>query len=594
MGVRAGRRGPRQLLISSLGAALLCSLALSTSAEATSADRSATHTLLQATYTLDLTLVQNTAETNAAVGRAGAVLAGECPKVLAGAPGAEDNSAPTGSTKAPSPRASGEADRHQREYSTLTGELETALRSAAFEVDAPALAGFEATVTPLRWSNPAIAAAVRSEIGFVDAIFGPRTAPAVCADMRAWVASGYRSLSPGSRAYLAQQEQLVESLPKLAGSAEALVKPYEGPAERAILRRREALPMQDILELGGPATAKLREELGIETTVGGESNSGALEKSKVIGRGVTHTGRHFEVEVSKGYGPRCRHIVAFSVTLPSEGGTLTSASSSGLRCLSGGRAAPHAGVACEEGLIKIESSTLAQTRKVRLTLSDGRSITSTVTAVPRRYGGPAGAYFQTLRGPAPYPVSLSELSAGSVVLRTVHLPAVRGCSRNASREKPVFKVIFTGADPDGRSISIVAQSDRERGHRTFSLEAEGPPFVNQVLEPQQSETLEQKPFSTQLSLICEPHPIDLIYGRLAGSGDTVLAATAGSPLKALDTLPIPSSLHTQGVLAYAVLEGLATEVLVRDPAGATVFREDLTARAKSDGEYCEGYAEPGS
>lgn len=568
-----------------------CLLAQPVYASTTSAaDRAATHTFLQATYTFDLALIHNSAKTSAAVKQIGAAIAAECPKALAHAPGGLPPLPSAGGGKPLSPHARGEADRHQHQYQDLTGELDSALQSAAFQADGHAIAVFAATVTPLRWSNPAIAPAVQAEIQLVHVVFEPGPAPAVCADMRSWVGSGYKTLSAGTKAYESRQESLYASYaPPLKHSSEELLKPYEGPAERAILKRREALPSTEILELGGPATTKLHQQLGIEEA----PTPSHVTMSKVLGGGRTHTGISYKVEVNKGYGPSCRHIISISEEISrSEGVTFNSSSSSSLRCLSGKRPAARPQVTCDEGVLQIESTTLAQTRRVRLRLSSGHTIVSSVTLVTPKYGGPAGVFFQTLRGPSPYPVSLSELDAGGHVTRTVSLRAVSNCHIN--KVKPAFRQIVKGTTPNGDSFFIVGFAGNELGHHTFNLEAEGPAFPTgsgstASLEPPSS--AQAKYFPLQIAVGCEPHPFALVYGQLKASGATVLAATATTPLTPLTQVPIPAALHPPGALAYSLLGALPTELVVTSSSGATLEKVDLTARAKSETEYCEGYVE---
>jgi hypothetical protein len=583
----------RAVLVTALVAG--CSLVQPLAADATSAaDRAVTHTFLQATYTFDLDLVRNTAKTSAALESAAGAIAAECPKVLAGAPGGPTNLAATEGINQLAPRARGEADRHQRQYQELTSELEGTLHSAGFQIDSRALATFTATVTPLRWSNPAIARAVQFELSLVHTILAPGAAPAICADMHSWVASGYRTVSAATKAFQAQQESLLASPPPLETSSEALLEPYEGPRERAILKRREALPTSDIFELRGSSITNLHRQLGFEE----ESDAGIsgginITKSKALGHGRTHIGTRFSVEAVKGYGPGCPHIINFSVTLPSEYGNVTSSSGSSLRCLSGKRPAPRPRVSCEEGILQIESSTLAQTRRVRLRLSNGRTIVSPVTLVPRKYGGPAGVYFQLLRGPSPYPVSLSELDAQGQLTRTVALRAVKHC--HVILPKPAFRQIVKGNAPNGHWFTIVGFSNKGGAHRTFDIEAEGPAFSDGSDEASSFETPSMprtKDFPWRVAVGCEPHPYALVYGQLSAPGTSVLVATATTPLAPLIQVKFPTALDEPGTLAYSVLAGLPTELVVTGATGATLAKEDLTASAKSETEYCEGYAEP--
>lgn len=66
---------------------------------------------------------------------------------------------------------------------------------------------------------------------------------------------------------------------------------------------------------------------------------------------------------------------------------------------------------------------------VRLRLGDNRTITSKAIGVPRRLGGPAGLYYQVVRGPSPIPVSLMELDAHGKTLAVLKLPAVVECTK---------------------------------------------------------------------------------------------------------------------------------------------------------------------
>ncbi len=410
----------------------------------------------------------------------------------------------------------------------------------------------------------------------------------MCSDIRSWVASGYRTLSAGTKAYQSLQEGLFVSPEAPKGFSEDLLRPYEGPGEQAIIERREALPTSEIL-IGGAFTTKLHQQLGIEEG-SGVSHSG---KSKVLGHGRTVTGARYKVETAKGYGPSCPHIVSFNVAISESGGTtLNSISSSSLRCFSGKKPPPHPQLGCEEGVIQIESSTLAQTRSVRLKLSDGHTIVSPVTLVPRQYGGPAGVYFQTVRGPSPYPVSLSERDADGHVTRTVPLRAAKHC--HPSQTKPGFRNLVKGDAPNGRSFSIMGYANNELGRHVFNLQAEGPAFLTGAsttdsLEPPSS--AQAGHFRLQLAVGCEPHPFALVYGQLKTAGATVLVATATAPLTPLTQVRIPAALHAPGILAYSLLDALPTELVVTSASGATLSKEDLTARSKSDTEYCEGYVE---
>ncbi len=337
------RVGLRGWTVPAFTAAAICLLGAPSTASAgvSPGDRAATHTFLQASYELEVALHRDAAQANAAIGRTGAAIAAQCPKVLAGAPDATSSIQPAG--KVPSPRARGEADRHLRQYTELVSELAIALHATAYQTYASALSSFAAAVTSLRWSNPVIAARVKFDLQILEAVLDPGPPPDVCGDIRAWVTSGYETLAPGTKAALSRQESFIAAAP-LEGSKspEDLVRPYEGPAERAILRRTEALGSLDIFEGDGPVTTRLHRALGIEET----ENSQSFSKSVSFAHGRTHTGARFEVEAANGPGSNC-HLISVSVTT-SGGESSSSSSAGGLRCFSGREPAAHPQVNCDE------------------------------------------------------------------------------------------------------------------------------------------------------------------------------------------------------------------------------------------------------
>ena len=95
-----------------------------------------------------------------------------------------------------------------------------------------------------------------------------------------------------------------------------------------------------------------------------------------------------------------------------------------------------------------------------------------------------------------------------------------------------------------------------------------------------------------LTVGCQSTTESIIYGQLKTPATTALVATATTPLSPLTEVALPPSLKVDGALAYAVLTGLPTELVIRDASGRTLVTEDLRARAKRETEYCEGYGEP--
>ncbi len=82
----------------------------------------------------------------------------------------------------------------------LGGEVSGAVAVALLGPARSAMFGFVRTVGGLLWSNPSVAHAVGKFAGAVEA-YARLTSPNVCADLRAWAASGYRTVPGSTRAF---------------------------------------------------------------------------------------------------------------------------------------------------------------------------------------------------------------------------------------------------------------------------------------------------------------------------------------------------------------------------------------------------------
>jgi hypothetical protein len=557
-------------------------------------DRASTHAYLQAEYEFDLAVIGAAPQSRAAVESLATRLGGECPGVLAGAPGEEPSpGSPRLGGPAPSAKARGEADRISRQRSALEGELTTGLLAAAFQPYRPALATLAAALTPLRWSDPRVALKVRSELARSESAFEP-VSPNVCADMRSWVASGYRRLSAATKAFLAKQTTGLASQLE-GGSVEGLLKRYEGPAEHALIRRANRLQGREFkgllswLQVG----TKLRATIGIRPQA-----EGIPERGSRVGGGRTRDGGHFTVRVRAPvrilHGPRCGHEVAVEYSSVSDGAGGTFFGGSGSSCLPG---APlqRPSVGCEEGRLRIEARVRPDARSVALELSDGSSVRSRVVAIPRRLGGPARFYVQSLRGPTPYPVSLTELDARGRSLAVLRLSPVRDCHRTTF-VPPTFRTIVRGKGPSGTAFTISASSFRFGRHREFNLssDARDSGGLFSGIASSEGEGRPARPAilaQVGLEASCSSPPFTIVYGWLRAPGAHVLAQTP-TGLVSLNEAKIPASLHTKGVVAYGVFPTPPTALIVRAAGGRTLAREDLSRRAAEQTQYCEGYAEP--
>ncbi len=224
-------------------------------ASASPSDRAPTEAYLTAVYDYAQTSLANAPATRGAIeswaGRVGA----ECPGVLKGAP----PQAPSGT---PSARRAGESEREDEQLGELESELGRAGDLTDEQADRQALLAFAAATRTLRWSNPAVMRYVSAEDASLETDLA-QPVPDVCADMQAWVASGYRTLSAATKAWRSRQE--AEAKRDLTGSTGRLSPPHTGDAaERSLQAQVEQLYKQErsALDLEG-IFRRLEEAVGI-------------------------------------------------------------------------------------------------------------------------------------------------------------------------------------------------------------------------------------------------------------------------------------------------------------------------------------------
>jgi hypothetical protein len=589
------------------------------SAAAMSENAAATHAYLVATSSYEETELSNLPQEVEAREAAAARISGECPGILANAPPHEEvfgfglvGPGPVGPvSQAPlSARAEGERHRQSRQLGDLKLELSFALDDSRTQPDREAVGALIRALTPLKWSNPkitflvqVIAATAKEELEI--------PAPPVCEDMKSWVASGYKTLTPISREIQSRSEALLKRSFEIIALAEKapiqtfpkILAPYENASDRTLARHTEALNRQ--LRKGRDTQAAVRKRL--EAAVG--LPAAKLPKTKrptkrpvVIGRGKTAAGGSFVATAE-----RSSHVsreggcnVFVTITEPSRPalGLLTNLFSEGTgRCLSRSHVNPEPAVHCNSGLLTVEANLLARTRRVRLLLSDGNTITSPAIIVPARLGGPTGLYYQVVRGPSPIPVSLTELDAQGATLAVLKLPAVVECTKHPIKYFPhgIVRLVHE-SPPQMPAFTIRAERYRKLGSVHFELKLEE--SNEELILGRSSGSFEAnvavprgwRVFQPQTSSGCQPQPYVIIYGLLKAPDDSVLARVSGT-LVPLRKVVIPAQLHAGGVLAYGELSPLPTEVLVRDASGRTIDRANLAEAAKSDTETCEGEAE---
>jgi hypothetical protein len=552
---------------------------------ATPADTAATHAQLQARYELDLAFVHDAPAAQASTDRLIGSIGRECRNVLAGAPAEALDS-----SEAPTPRASGERERSNRQQQVLYEELSRALGAGDAASSRGAIESYATATASLSWSDARIASLVHAEVAQLQESLTV-SPPDVCTDMKAWAQSGYRLLSPASRTFRAAQAARAEP-PEAAGSLSALLKPSEGAAELALLRRTSAVDKR----LSSTTLRRLSAYVRLLRTLGSRAGITAPDRQAVLGRGRTRSGMTFTVRRMSRHeslDASCGHPVSVEVDQTSSHGNGIALSGSGVTvCLSGPRERRPATDSCSDGEASITTAVPGNVRTVRLLLSDGSSVSSAVVRIPRKDGGPAGVYVQAIRAERRRPVSLTELDRHDHVVQTVVL-AVPACKREPRSAEPTLVNLVKGTVPGGQTYTIQAVIAKFGAHRDFSVTAdvggegggeEGPGEVAV------GGSGAKKAFPWSRVKGCPPREFALLYGILQAPGDSVLARTPEG-LVPLTKLALDAKLDARGPLVYGAFASLPSELIVRRSDGTTLYSESLVAKTKEDAEFCEGFAE---
>ncbi len=588
------------------------------STAAISENAAATHAYLVATSSYEETELSNLPQEIAAREAIAARISGECPGILTNAPPHEEvfgfglvGPGPVGPvSQAPSSaRAQGERHRQSRQLGDLKFELSFAVEDSRTQPDREAVATLIRALTPLKWSNPkitllvqVIAATAKEELEI--------PAPPVCEDMKSWVASGYKTLTPISREIQSRSEALLKRSLEIIALAEQIpirtfpkiLASYENAYDRALARHTEALDRQ--LNKGSDTRAavlkRLQAAVGLPVAKPPKPKR-PTKRPAVIGRGKTAAGGSFVATAERSSVSReggCNVFVTITEPSRPAPGLLAIPFIAGtVRCLSRSHVDPEPAVHCNSGLLTVEASLLARTRSVRLLLSDGNTITSPAILVPARLGGPAGLYYQVVRGPSPIPVSLTELDAHGATLTVLKLPTVVECTKHPIKYFPhgIVRLVHE-SPPQMPAFTIRAERYRKLGsiHFELKLQESNEELIlgagSRSFEANVAGPRGWRIFQPQSSSGCQPQPYVIIYGLLKAPDDSVLARVSGT-LVPLRKVVIPAHLHAGGVLAYGELSPLPTELLVRDARGRTIDRANLAEAAKSDTETCEGEAE---
>lgn len=207
-------RSMMQGALPTLAATLILATA-SVPALASRGDAAATRAYIQADYTLVHAAKVNLKASEAALQKLRRRIAAECPKAAAGSP-------------------------QDRNSEQLSNELVGAMTVAAIQPDVRAVATFTRMVRSLRWSNATLTRKVRSYAAKLHTL-STLAAPDVCADVKAWAASGYRALPPSTVRFNSRYYKVEVAVGEVPAR---LLAPSEQPDERPVLAHAERIEGQ--------------------------------------------------------------------------------------------------------------------------------------------------------------------------------------------------------------------------------------------------------------------------------------------------------------------------------------------------------------
>lgn len=190
---------------------VLAVLVVPTSAVAASSqDISAARNVLTAGYTALNTVIRTWPSLEASLHKLDRRFAAECPGVGAGSPQSESE---------------------QR----LSYEVAGALWATGYHTDAPILRKFIHKVTGQTSSNPALNRRVYKFLNGLNEMMA-LSVPDVCADVRAWTASGYRTIPSSTLQFDKHVEAINVEIP-----SPKLADPYLVPSDRGLVPKLEHL-----------------------------------------------------------------------------------------------------------------------------------------------------------------------------------------------------------------------------------------------------------------------------------------------------------------------------------------------------------------
>jgi hypothetical protein len=177
-------------------------------ASTTPQDAASTHAYLVASYAALHAVVSKWPSIEVDIHRLDVSLQAECPDVGAGSP-------------------------QSAEEQKLSNEVVGALWATSYRADAQIVQRFLHTVDPLKWSNPAVTRSARAYARSLHEMT-VLPLPSLCADVRAWVASDFKTVPADTEQFDRHVEAIeINELPR------RLLSPYLASADRSLLARVE-------------------------------------------------------------------------------------------------------------------------------------------------------------------------------------------------------------------------------------------------------------------------------------------------------------------------------------------------------------------
>jgi hypothetical protein len=205
-----------------VAAAVLAIFPCSALARVSSGDASATSAYLKADYAFVRAEIKSLPTAIAAVETLATKVQAECPGVLANAPKPAPGTSPSAS-----------------EASISEEELD-AVFAAAVRTEHASRVRLAHELATLRWSSGAFTRLVRAHA--IDEVQKTAVAPAnLCADMRAWVASSYQTVSAGTERYLQMEATLTAKTERAEDGIKRELRQYESAADKRVARKIDAL-----------------------------------------------------------------------------------------------------------------------------------------------------------------------------------------------------------------------------------------------------------------------------------------------------------------------------------------------------------------